>query len=365
MTTKKLTYTTKECIICQKEFQSCYGMTKICSPLCRKKLDKINSKKYQDKPETKAYKRRWGEENKERIRAKKKITSIEYRRKNRQKHIDCMREYHKRPYVIVKEKEYRASPENKKKRKLAYIEYRAKNRDKLNEHNRLWRQKPEVKEANRKYMRVYEQKPECKEQKRNYRIKNKEKICEHNRLWRQKPENKRRAKDFGQKYRLGEIITPRILEIEKSLSLIREMYIEKNYDTNNIAKKFHTSSSVILAVLRRNNIPIKPKIFCNKRAIPCSNGLLVKSNSERIIVEILLQKNIPFIYEPNLPTIRFIPDFYIPEKDLYVEYAGLTDKDWYNEQLEKKKETYEKLNINAVFINKPEQITDVLAYQKV
>lgn len=254
------------------------------------------------------------------------------------------------------------------------------------EYHKIYCQRPEVKKRNQEYKKVYHP---------LYHQRNQEKICKksHDYYWanreevllkqkrhcnqpevkkiiskrrktyREKPKHKKMQKDFQRKYRLGEIITSRILEIEKSFSFIRELYLEKDYDASSIAKKFKTSNSVILAVLRRNSISIKPKIFCNKRAIPCSNGLLVKSNSERVIVETLLQKGIDFVYEQPLPykdTIYY-PDFYLPDRDLFVEFAGLTDKKWYVEQLEKKRKAYQDLQKNVSFITKPEQIVEVLA----
>lgn len=325
----------------------------------------MNKTKEEIKLEKHLYWIKYYEKNKDKLL----IRSRERRIQNRQKYIEYMREYHKRDYVIAKEKEYYQKPE-----------YKQHKREYSKEYSRRSEIKPKRKEYLKKYRPLYHQKNKekiCKKS-HDYYWANREEVLSKNKdyrncpevkkmyqdttkIYREKPNNKQRAKDLGKKYRLGELITPRILEIEKSLSLIKELYLEENYDASSIAKKFNTSNSVIFAVLRRNNIPIKPKIFCNKRVIPCSNGLLVKSNSERVIVEILLQKGIDFVYEPHLQNIRFIPDFFLPEKDLFVEFAGLTDKGWYNEQLEKKKKAYQEQNINVAFITKPEQIIEVLA----
>jgi hypothetical protein len=297
------------------------------------------------------------------------LRSRENKRKNRQWYLDYSKEYHKRDYVIAKEKEYYQKPDYKQHKR---------------EYTKKHRQIPEVRERNivymKKYHPLYHQKNKDKNCKKShdYYWANRNKISSQGkeyrgrpevkkhyqistRLYREKPENKKRNEIMSKKYRNGEITSPTILEMERRIGFIRELYLQKNYDIYGIAKKLNTSKSIISAVLRRNSISIKPKIFCNKRAIPCSNGLLVKSNSERVIVETLLQKGINFVYEPHLPDTRFIPDFYLPDRDLFVEFAGLTDKKWYVEQLEKKRKAYQDLQKNVSFITKPEQIVEVLA----
>jgi len=187
------------------------------------------------------------------------------------------------------------------------------------------------------------------------------KVREHNRNYNFK------RKDIQRKYRKdytnGRVVTPKILLLEKSLPLIKKLYYEQGWDAKSIADKLSCTKDVIVAVLRRNNLPVKQKQFSPRRYLPCSNGLLVRSNPERIIVEFLINNNVEFIYEQPLPykdTIYY-PDFYLPDRDLFVEFAGLTDKKWYVEQLEKKRKAYQDLQKNVSFITKPEQIVEVLA----
>lgn len=239
-------------------------------------------------------------------------------------------------------------------------EYRQTHREKLREYFRQRWKEPKRKEQNREDYQRHKTERLMWHKKHRERpdIKEKHRLLDAIRYTTHKKEYQER----GQKYRMGEITTPTIIKAEKNLSLIKEMYIEKNYDSISIAKKLKVSQDTIFAILRRNNISIKPKIFSNTKTLACSNGLLVKSNCERRIVEFLIKKNINFIYEPTIKYNgkTYFPDFYLLEKDLYIEYAGLTDKDWYNEQLEKKKQAYQELNLKVIFITKPEQICGVV-----
>lgn len=249
-----------------------------------------------------------------------------------------------------------------------------KNRERLMPQYALYyRQNLEaIKEYARKYSKIYHQihKEEIKVYEKNHLAR----IYELHRLRRLRPDVKekdrayrmtRRDKDcqYKKDYAKGTIITPKILLMEKSLPLIKELYYGRRWDANSVAKKFNTHTAVILAILRKNNLPVKQKQFSPKRYLSCSNGLLVRSNPERVIVEYLIENNIEFIYERPIPykNTTYYPDFYIVEKGLFVEFAGLTDKDWYNDKLERKKEAYRELNINATFITRPEQIVEVLA----
>lgn len=300
----------------------------------------------------------------------------EYRRKHRLEHNAYNREYNNLPEVKIKRREIARK-------------YYPKHKDKINQQKRERRKRPEIKQKEKEYAKEYHARPEVKEKTKRYLAKPKviarRKILnrkyqqnplnkEKRKIYSAKPEIKEKRKENARKYNQTkkvkmrhkkycdfEIKTPLIIKIKQRLPMIRKLYTKENHSAISIAKKLKTSPNLIIGILRKNGIEIKPKIFCNKRTIPCSNGLLVKSNYERIIAETLLQENMPFIYEPRLSNSRFIPDFYLPEKDLYVEYAGLTDKEWYNKQLEKKKQTYQELNIKAIFITKPEQIIEIIA----
>jgi hypothetical protein len=258
----------------------------------------------------KEYKHEWYMKNRERTSLKDKL----YYRQN----AEAIKEYAKKYYYENFERD--------RPRRLAY------SKEHYPEHN--------------KWAKLRRLRLDVKEKDRAYRMTRKDKDHQY-------------KKDYAK----GMIITPKILLIEKSLPLIKELYFGRRWDAKSISSKLSCTKDVIIAVLRKNNLPVKQKQFSPKRYLFCSNGLLVRSNPERIIIEYLIENNVEFIYERPIPykETTYYPDFYLPEKDLYVEYAGLTDKGWYNKQLEKKKQSYQELNINATFITRPEQIVEVLA----
>lgn len=148
----------KKCVICQKEFVSYHGITKICSPECRKKLDKINEQRHRNKPETKQCKRRWREENKEHTRQHKK----EYYQQNkayinqknnlyRQKHNEELK---------VKAKQHREKNKDKirAKKKEKYVSLTNKpeeERKRILDVCRQYRQRPDYKEKKRQWADTY------------------------------------------------------------------------------------------------------------------------------------------------------------------------------------------------------------------
>lgn len=252
---------------------------------------------------------------------KKRIN--ENRRKNRLENPEKIRKQ-KKEWAT----KYYSNPENKRKKALQEKRWVTNNRNKI-----ILRQSKPIAKLHKKLCDL------------RYYQNNKNK-------WNQ------RSKDLAN----GKIITPKVLEINNNLEEIKDLYFNKNWDTKTIAIHLKTNQLIILAVLRRNGLPVKPKAFHNQKFIECSNGLMVKSNSERRIVEILLQKNIPFEYEKPIKyaNTTYFPDFYFPNQNVLVEYAGLMDKEWYAKQIEKKKMAYKELNLNAIFITKPEQIKVII-----
>jgi hypothetical protein len=56
------------------------------------------------------------------------------------------------------------------------------------------------------------------------------------------------------------------------------------------------------------------------------NGIRFKSIKEYEIAIFLENKNISYLYEKNYPGSIFKYDFYLPEKNIYIEYYGMLDK---------------------------------------
>jgi hypothetical protein len=68
------------------------------------------------------------------------------------------------------------------------------------------------------------------------------------------------------------------------------------------------------------------------------NGIRFKSVKEYKIALLLEYKNLEYIYEKGYPNSKYKCDFYIPSKDLYIEYYGMLDG-----------KNFEKLNNNQIY----------------
>lgn len=59
------------------------------------------------------------------------------------------------------------------------------------------------------------------------------------------------------------------------------------------------------------------------------NGITFRSSWEAYFAKLMLDRNIPYIYEPqrfDLGDITYLPDFYLPTYNLYIEVKGYMDE---------------------------------------
>lgn len=79
-------------------------------------------------------------------------------------------------------------------------------------------------------------------------------------------------------------------------------------------------------------------------------GELVKSMAEKKIADFLHSYNIKYDYERviYLDKIKFVPDFYLKQFGVFVEYWGLTDFKKYRNRMKKKKRMYRKHNLKLI-----------------
>jgi hypothetical protein len=88
------------------------------------------------------------------------------------------------------------------------------------------------------------------------------------------------------------------------------------------------------------------------RIYACDDGHYVRSLSEMLIDNWLNKNNIKHEYEklveiPNLPNITIVCDFYLPDKNIYIEYWGKYDEAYIARKHAKKK-IYKENNINLI-----------------
>lgn len=103
----------------------------------------------------------------------------------------------------------------------------------------------------------------------------------------------------------------------------------------------------------------------------CEDGHYVRSEKEQKIDNWLYHNSYMHAYEPLLllytesgELIYKIPDFYIPSRNLYIEYWGLNDEEYLKYKNEKEK-LYEMNNINyiSIYPNDIEYSEDVLSFK--
>jgi len=82
------------------------------------------------------------------------------------------------------------------------------------------------------------------------------------------------------------------------------------------------------------------------------DGHYVRSKAELIIDNWLYNKAIVHAYEKKLPTEEnLLSDFYIPQKNIYIEYWGYENEDKYLKRKKVKQKIYKKYDFNLIELN--------------
>lgn len=81
-------------------------------------------------------------------------------------------------------------------------------------------------------------------------------------------------------------------------------------------------------------------------------GIRYKSIKEYKLSLLFEEKNIDFIYEKKYPNSHFVSDFYLPHKDLYIEYFGILDGKNIDNLDEKQLIYYDKMIQKILFCEK-------------
>jgi hypothetical protein len=293
--------------------------------------------------------KKWETENKEHLEQYRK----KYRENNRQKKILKDREYYKKKTEGTTTKSLECKYCNKN-----FTTPHARASHERAGHNIKFRQ--QLKENCSKNHILQKQTNNTLPQRKDYstyREYRKSYIKRYKELF---PERRAKSdKKYGTKYRAGEQITPLIQKLSRSKEQIIKEY-QQGKDSIELGNEYGVSFTTMLAFLHHQKIEIKDMLF-GKR-VSCSNGLQVKSYAEKRIVELLLEKNIRFIYEKKITynNRNYFPDFYFPEIETYVDYAGLIGKKDYDERLEMKRIAIEGMNKKYFIITKPEQVFGVI-----
>jgi hypothetical protein len=83
----------------------------------------------------------------------------------------------------------------------------------------------------------------------------------------------------------------------------------------------------------------------------CADGHIVKSKSEMLIDNYFYEKKIFHVYEKELQysaTEALHPDFYLPDRDIYIEHWGIDASENYKRQKKYKLEKYAEQNLTII-----------------
>lgn len=101
----------------------------------------------------------------------------------------------------------------------------------------------------------------------------------------------------------------------------------------------------------------------------CDDGRKVRSKSEKIISDFLFKYGIRTIYEKtvyyypdNEKAIELHPDFYLIDKDIYIEHNGVNSKSYKNNKIKTQK-MYEELGYKVI-VTTEEDLADIEAKLK-
>jgi len=100
----------------------------------------------------------------------------------------------------------------------------------------------------------------------------------------------------------------------------------------------------------KNNNDIRKKY--NTLEYRTEDGHYVRSKAELIIDNWLYNKGIVHAYEKKLPTEEsLLSDFYIPQKNIYIEYWGYENDEKYLKRKKAKQKIYKKYGFNLIELN--------------
>lgn len=89
-----------------------------------------------------------------------------------------------------------------------------------------------------------------------------------------------------------------------------------------------------------------------ERVVTTLSGLKVRSRSEKRIADFLYKQGIVFEYEKELifNDRKYIPDFYLPEMNLYIEFFGWCHIPSYQNKVEEKMKVYKENDIDCIYL---------------
>lgn len=170
---------------------------------------------------------------------------------------------------------------------------------------------------------------------------------------------------------------------EKSKEIMVALAVQLYYDFNNnylldrlekdfndIDEKRSSKKSTVESKEENISTEIKNEIDDYRKTYPatiaCEDGHYVRSKAEKIIDDWLYNHNYIHAYEKSVYSPdedkEYIPDFYLKNEDIFIEYWGLTDNESYLLKKETKSAFYTRNNIRFISLEDKEieHLGDVL-----
>jgi hypothetical protein len=114
-----------------------------------------------------------------------------------------------------------------------------------------------------------------------------------------------------------------ILNIINTIDIKRYSDIQPFIYSKLIQAKFNTDKETIRKIFyEKTSFDLDQQTYGK---IVYHRGIRFKSYKEYEIAKFLEKKNVEYFYEKNYPNSNFKYDFYLPEKNVYVEYYGMLD----------------------------------------
>ncbi len=115
--------------------------------------------------------------------------------------------------------------------------------------------------------------------------------------------------------------------------------------------KEYRNKELVISLIKAKEIKVHESRYYNK--YKCEDGHVVKSKSERAIDNFLNKYKIRHYYEPELsinndPNYLIHPDFYLPDKNIYIEHWGMDNDEQYKESMSYKLDIYRKLKVTLI-----------------
>lgn len=88
------------------------------------------------------------------------------------------------------------------------------------------------------------------------------------------------------------------------------------------------------------------------RVVPTLSSLEVRTRSEKRIADFLYKQGIVFEYEKEVTFNgrKYIPDFYLPEMNLYIEFFGWSHIPSYQNKVEEKMRVYKENGMDCIYL---------------